>query len=157
MLYRKNFPKLWSPWDLSFAQILGRHSYGKRGLSSETSENQPQNEVFGLISSNFQHCIKNRNICSKSEKNLTVLGELWPKNHPRAPKNGIFCCSENIWTFITWKPQMLYLWNLPGLCISMRPFIWQKIGVPPIGRRRAWPKNNQKMLQISQTFHFNLT
>ena len=33
---------------------------------------------------------------------------------------------RNIWTFITWEPQMLYRWNLPRLCIFMRPFIWHK-------------------------------
>ena len=51
------------------------------------------------------------------------LGELWPKNHEKAPKNGIFCWLENIWKFITWQPQMLYLWNSPRLCISMRPSV----------------------------------
>ena len=85
------------------------------------------------------------------------LGELWAKNHSKAPQNGIFSCSENIWTFITWQQQMVYSWNLPHLCISMRPFIWHKIGASETGGKWAWLKNNQKMLQSSQTSHFNLT
>ena len=44
-------------------QTLGRHPYGKREHGPETSENQLQNEVFGLISSNFQHYLKKRNKC----------------------------------------------------------------------------------------------
>ena len=35
----------------------------KRGRGAKTSESHPQNEVFGLISLNFQHYIKNRNMC----------------------------------------------------------------------------------------------
>ena len=43
---------------------------------------------------------------------------------------------------------MMWRWNLPGLWISMRPFIWQKIWVPPLGRGRAWPKNLKKTQKL---------
>ena len=55
----------------------------------------------------------------------------------------------------TWEPQMLPWLNLPRLCIFMRPFIWQKIGAWPIGRRRVWSKNlwkNAKIGLISSNF-----
>ena len=35
---------------------------------------------------------------------------------------------------------MLWRWNLPELCISMRPFVWEKIWVPAFGRGGAWSK-----------------
>ena len=85
------------------------------------------------------------------------LGELQPKNHPKAPQNDIFGWSENISTFIIWQPQMLYSWDLPGLRISMRPFIWHKTGASPTGGNWAWPKNHTKMPPNSLTFNFNLT
>ena len=44
---------------------------------------------------------------------------------------------EKFWKFLTWQPQMLYSWNLPRLCIFMRPSIWQKIEACLIGRKRA--------------------
>ena len=42
---------------------IGASPYGERGRGPKTSENQPQNEVFGLISWNFQDYIKNRHLC----------------------------------------------------------------------------------------------
>ena len=36
---------------------------------------------------------------------------------------------------------MLWKWNLPGLCISMRPSIWQNIWASLLGCGRAWPEN----------------
>ena len=44
---------------------------------------------------------------------------------------------------------MLSWWNLPQLCTSMRPFIWAKIGVSPLGRKRAWSKNLWKKAKNS--------
>ena len=76
------------------------------------------------------------------------FGELWPKNYPKAPQNGILGCLENIWTFITWKPQTLYSWNLPWLCNSMRPFVWHKIGLPTIGGKWTWLKTPPKCHEI---------
>ena len=77
-------------------------------------------------------------------------GELWPKNHPKAPKNGIFYWSENNWTFITWQPQMSYRWNLPRLYISMRPFITQKLESHPWGVRGRTQKTAKKCHEIHQ-------
>ena len=44
---------------------------------------------------------------------------------------------------------MLSWWNLPQLCTSMRPFIWAKIGVSPLGRKSAWSKNLWKKAKNS--------
>ena len=80
-----------------------------------------------------------------SGKNVLQIGldlALWSiKNHPKAAKTPTFCCYEKLWKYITWQPQMLYQWNFPGLCISMRLFIWPKIWALPIKLKRAWSKN----------------
>ena len=44
---------------------------------------------------------------------------------------------------------MLWRWNLPGLCIFMRPFIWHNIWALPLGRKRAWSKNLWKKAKKS--------
>ena len=63
---------------------------------------------------------------------------------------------KNFWKFITWEPQMLGRWNLPQLCIFMRPSIWQKIWPWPIGRGRVWPKslwkNSPKIVFLAPFF-----
>ena len=76
MLYRWNLPGLCISMSLSFAQMLGRRPYGARGRDPETSENQPQNEVFGLISSNFQYYLKNCNIWDVNFWSA-VLFQIW--------------------------------------------------------------------------------
>ena len=40
-------------------------------------------------------------------------------------------------SFLTWQPQILYSWNLPRLCVFIRSFIYQKIGVSLIGCKRV--------------------
>ena len=50
------------------------------------------------------------------------------KNLPKAAQNPPFSRYEKLWKYITWKPQELWTWNLPGLCTFMRPFIWQDLG-----------------------------
>ena len=69
------------------------------------------------------------------------MGEKGPRNPQKGPISWLLHCHKNIWKFITLEPQILCWWNLPGLCITKRSFIWQKFGALPIGRRRAWLKN----------------
>ena len=45
------------------AKKLGRNSQGVGGRKQKTSEEEPENQFFGLISWNFQNYIKNRNAC----------------------------------------------------------------------------------------------
>ena len=60
---------------------------------------------------------------------------------PRHPQKGLLHRHENIWKFLTLEPQMLSWCYLPRLCITIRPFTWEKIWASPIGRSRAWSKN----------------
>ena len=76
------------------------HPYGERGLGPKTSGNQSQNELFVLISWNFQQYIKNRNICDVKHCPALLL---------QIPKE-----SECIWVSYGQKttqkcPKMLFL------------------------------------------------
>ena len=76
------------------------------------------------------------------------LGELGPKTpRPKWPNSWMLHRTKNFWKFITWELQMLWRWNLPRLCIFIRPSIWQNIWTSPIGSGRAWPKNLWKKPQ----------
>ena len=72
---------------------------------------------------------------------VAIIIRVMARKSPKAACNCSFCWLENIWKFMTWQPQTLYSWNLPQLCIPMRPFIWQKIGAWLIRHRKAWLKN----------------
>ena len=41
-------------------------------------------------------CCIGLHYCSKFKKNLTKFRRVMAKKPPKAPKNGIFCCLENI-------------------------------------------------------------
>ena len=156
-----------SPWDLSFAKKLGCHPYWKKRAWCKNFWIPPTKWGFWANFFEFSTLYqKPYYVWCKILACITVpnlkriwlhLGELWPKNHPKAHKAGTFCWSENIWILITWQPQIVYSWNLPHLCISMRPFIWHKIGASPTVGNWAWSKTPPKMAPNSQTFNFNLT
>ena len=145
MMWRWNLPGLWISmrpfiWQKIWVPPLGHGRVWPKNLKKKT-----KNCFFGLISWNFQYYIKTviyvivnigLHYCSKFEKNLKAFGGVMAQ---KAPKNGTFWGSENIWALITWQPQMLWRWNFSGLCISIRPFILQNIWVSPLGCGRMWP------------------
>ena len=62
MLYSENLPRLCIVMRPFICQKIGRNSKGVRRHNWKTSENEPENQFFGLISWNFQDFIKNRNM-----------------------------------------------------------------------------------------------
>ena len=85
-----------------------------------------------------------------------MMEYLWPKfqqiwaifgveRAKKPPKRAHFMAAasprKHLKILETLEPQMLSWWNLPQLCITMRPLIWKKNGASPIGRRSAWSKN----------------
>ena len=77
----------------------------------------------------FKHCVSlNTNSGKNFGKIWQYLGELGPKKLPKRAISWMLHCHKNIWKFITWQPLMPYWWNLPRLCIFMRPLVCQKIG-----------------------------
>ena len=78
----------------------------------------------------------------KSCTNWTWFGLVIYLKPPKSRQKSYFLLvRQTSKIYITWQPQMLYQWNLPGLCISMRPFICPNIGASSIRRKRAWSKN----------------
>ena len=55
------------------------------------------------------------------------LGQKGPRNPLKKSISWMLHCHKNISNFITWKPQMLYRWNLPPLCTSIRRIIGRKL------------------------------
>ena len=69
------------------------------------------------------------------------FGEKGPRNSQKGPISWLPHCHENIWKFITLEPQMAERWNLPQLCIFMRPLLWQNIWAWDEGCGKTWLKN----------------
>ena len=73
-------------------------------------------------------------------KILAKSSLIWGERGPNPPKWAISWMLnryENLWNFITWQPQMLYIWNLPRLSNFIRPLFWHKLGAYVVGRKRA--------------------
>ena len=151
MLYRWNLPRLcifMKPliWKKIRASTIGRGRAWPKNLWKKAKKlfswlnflefsrlyQKPYHISYIIL-----HCITGKNVVQIR----LDLGLQSIKNHPKAAKNPTFCCYEKLWKHMTWQPQILYWWNLPGLCISMKPFIWPKIGVLPIKGKRAWSKS----------------
>ena len=72
------------------------------------------------------------------------LGEKGPRNLQKRPISWLLHHHKNILKFITLEPQMLSWWNLPGLCITIRTFIWKKLGRGQQGVKGRGQKTSEK-------------
>ena len=116
------------------------------------AQNWTKTENFGHVLFVLKHLILKYHShtvffwwCTTSGPNFKkfepYLGVKGPRNPQKGPISWLLYRYENIWKLITLEPEMLCWWNLPRVCIFMRPFTWPKIGACPLGRRKTWPKN----------------
>ena len=77
----------------------------------------------------------------KFRTNLTWFGVVIHEKPPKSSQKYYFLLVRETLKCITWQPQMLWRWNLPGLCISTKLFICPKIWLSPIRQKRVWFKN----------------
>ena len=61
-------------------------------------------------------------------QNQVLFGEKRTPNFPKWAISWMLNQYKNLWKFVTWQLQMLYLWKLPWLCNFIRPLFWQKLG-----------------------------
>ena len=89
---------------------------------------------------------------SKFQQNLITFVEVTVPKPSKWAISWMLHCHQTIWKSITWEIQMLQTWNLPRLCISIRPFIWRKIWG---ATQKAQEGVNEKPLKITQKLGFS--
>ena len=80
---------------------LGRNSQGVGGHKQKTSEKEPGNQFFGLISWNFQDYIKNRNECDAllfqiSKESNGIWGSYGQKTTQKQPGIIVFAATKTV-------------------------------------------------------------
>ena len=71
-------------------------------------------------------CLLEYYLWCKFQQDRAIIGGFRAQKPKKWPNSWMLHRHENIGKFITCEPHMVWRWNLPRFCMTMRPIIWQK-------------------------------